>query len=212
MKTLFESVTGSKGYGLDLPDSDTDILRVIAHGFENYLGLEPYTEAKHILEGENDVVVYDVRFFAKLLLKGSFNALLPLFFEGTFIEQTFEDFIANRQNFFTINSVRSFYGFGNRSYKEFLEKGDYKAAANGLFILENLGSLALYGTTNFYFSELLRSVKRGKEKREDVVWHFENCLEAYKPENLVNETFVFPEKEAFNLLSQLTLKCLERGV
>ena len=60
--------------------------------------------------------------FCKTPTQRKFQCPAPLFFDGTFVEQTFEGFIANRQKFFTINSVRSFYGFGSRSYKEFLRR------------------------------------------------------------------------------------------
>lgn len=208
MKILFETMVGSRAYGLEFADSDTDILRVVAHNLEHYFGLSDYKEAQHVTEGGDDVVIYDVRFFARLLLKGGFNTLIPLHLEGANVHPLFQEFVDNRREFFTTKAVNSFYGFAKRSYQEFQKTGNWKAAANGLFVLETLNSLALEGGVNFENTPFLRSVKCGLEDRGHVLWYYENRLYAYHPEILVGKPFVRPVEGAEKLLSGLCISVL----
>ncbi len=69
---LFECITGSKAYGLDLPHSDTDIRGVFILPEQQFFGLE-YTD--QVSDETNDIVFYELRRFVKLLYQSNPNLL-----------------------------------------------------------------------------------------------------------------------------------------
>jgi uncharacterized protein len=69
---VFEGITGSKAYGLDTPNSDTDIRGVFVLPKEMYYGLE-YTA--QVNNDTNDIVYYELRRFMELLSKNNPNIL-----------------------------------------------------------------------------------------------------------------------------------------
>lgn len=69
---LFESISGSKAYGLDTPQSDTDIRGVFVLPEEDYFGLD-YTE--QVSNESQDIVYYELKRFVVLLSKSNPNML-----------------------------------------------------------------------------------------------------------------------------------------
>jgi len=69
---LFEGISGSKAYGLDLPTSDTDIKGVFVLPLSMYYGLD-YIPQVH--DKKNDVVYYELKRFVELLYKNNPNIL-----------------------------------------------------------------------------------------------------------------------------------------
>ncbi len=69
---LFESISGSKAYGLDTPQSDTDIRGVFVLPEEDYFGLD-YTE--QVSNESQDIVYYELKRFVELLSKSNPNML-----------------------------------------------------------------------------------------------------------------------------------------
>lgn len=69
---LFECISGSKAYGLDLPQSDLDIRGVFVLPEKNYFGLD-YTSQVSIATG--DILYYELKRFFELLLKNNPNIL-----------------------------------------------------------------------------------------------------------------------------------------
>lgn len=69
---LFECISGSKAYGLDLPTSDTDIKGVFVLPQQLYYGLD---YIQQISDAKNDVVYYELGRFVELLYKNNPNIL-----------------------------------------------------------------------------------------------------------------------------------------
>ncbi|MCP4156466.1 MAG: nucleotidyltransferase [bacterium] len=65
---LFKCIAGSKAYGLDTPESDTDIKGVFLLSREEYYGLEYYGQLNN---ESNDIVYYELRRFVELLYKNN---------------------------------------------------------------------------------------------------------------------------------------------
>ncbi len=69
---IYECISGSKAYGLDLPHSDTDIKGVFVLPQKDFYGLT-YTE--QVNNESNDIVFYELKRFLELLLKNNPNLL-----------------------------------------------------------------------------------------------------------------------------------------
>lgn len=69
---LLQCISGSRAYGLDTPQSDTDIKGVFLLGKKEYFGLH-YTE--QVANSSNDIVYYEVGRFVELLVRNNPNIL-----------------------------------------------------------------------------------------------------------------------------------------
>ena len=69
---LFEGISGSKAYGLNTPDSDTDIRGFFVLPEADFFGLH-YTE--QLSNESNDIVYYELKRFVDLLAKNNPNML-----------------------------------------------------------------------------------------------------------------------------------------
>ncbi|MEZ4776876.1 MAG: nucleotidyltransferase domain-containing protein [Bacteroidia bacterium] len=69
---IFECISGSKAYGLDLPTSDTDIKGVFVLPEDHYLSLDYIDQ---IANKTNDIVYYEIGRFISLLHKNNPNLL-----------------------------------------------------------------------------------------------------------------------------------------
>ncbi|MDR1182002.1 MAG: nucleotidyltransferase domain-containing protein [Bacteroidales bacterium] len=69
---LLQCISGSKAYGLDTPQSDTDIKGVFALGKNEFYGLS-YTE--QVANLTNDIVYYELKRFMELLARNNPNIL-----------------------------------------------------------------------------------------------------------------------------------------
>lgn len=69
---VFECISGSRSYGLDLPGSDMDIKGVFIQPKEEYYGL---TYVEQVSNESNDVVFYELGRFFELLVRNNPNIL-----------------------------------------------------------------------------------------------------------------------------------------
>src|SRR6185369_14845841 len=69
---LFEAITGSKAYGLNTPNSDTDIRGVFVLPKELFFSMH-YTE--QVSDERNDIVYYELGRFFELLTRNNPNVL-----------------------------------------------------------------------------------------------------------------------------------------
>jgi hypothetical protein len=69
---LLQCISGSKAYGLDTPQSDTDIKGIFALGKNEFYGLH-YTE--QVANPSNDIVYYELKRFVELLVRNNPNIL-----------------------------------------------------------------------------------------------------------------------------------------
>lgn len=69
---IYECISGSKAYGLDLPHSDTDIKGIYILPEDDFYGL---TYVEQVNNESNDIVFYELKRFIELLLKNNPNLL-----------------------------------------------------------------------------------------------------------------------------------------
>lgn len=225
MKVLFETRTGSRAYGLQMENSDCDTLRVVAHGPDEYLGITPYKESAQFKNGKDDVTVYDIRFFGKLLCAGNPNAILTLYFDRSnymVLTPEFEKFLLHRRDYLGPRVIESFRGFAYRGEQEFYEMmagqveglGVWKRAATSLYVLTALKSLGLSGGLGFRDGEIefIRQVKRGNVDAEEVKSVFER-LNKTTTKEVIGFYRVLSTQEAVNEavnreVRNLLVKCL----
>jgi hypothetical protein len=69
---IYECISGSKAYGLDVPDSDTDIKGVFVLPQKDYYGFNYVTQ---VADDTNDTVYYELGRFLELLKKNNPNIL-----------------------------------------------------------------------------------------------------------------------------------------
>ncbi|HCQ17605.1 MAG TPA: nucleotidyltransferase, partial [Cryomorphaceae bacterium] len=69
---VMECISGSKAYGLDTPESDTDIKGVFVLPKHEFYGLD-YLE--QVSNPSNDIVFYELKRFVELLAKNNPNIL-----------------------------------------------------------------------------------------------------------------------------------------
>ena len=69
---LLEVIAGSKSFGLDTPQSDTDIKGVFYLPKEQFYGLEYIPQ---ISNDTNDIVYYEIGRFIELLMKNNPNII-----------------------------------------------------------------------------------------------------------------------------------------
>ncbi|MFN3405362.1 MAG: DNA polymerase beta superfamily protein [Cytophagaceae bacterium] len=69
---IYECISGSRAYGLDLPHSDTDIKGIFLLSEDDFYGLG-YVE--QVNNESNDIVFYELKRFIELLLKNNPNLL-----------------------------------------------------------------------------------------------------------------------------------------
>lgn len=113
---LFECISGSKAYGTDLPDSDTDLKGVFILPESDFYGLD-YTE--QVASEKNDEVYYELRRFAELLYQSNPSILEMLASPPDCIlycDPLFEVFL--RENFLSRRCKETFAGFAFAQVKK----------------------------------------------------------------------------------------------
>lgn len=108
MKLILEAVMGSKAYGLDTPESDTDLKGVFVASTEEVLSLHPVKET--IDRTDPDVCYHEVEKFIRLALKGN-PTIIEQLFATEYTQLTWEGqiLVDNRDKFLS-NIVRESYG------------------------------------------------------------------------------------------------------
>jgi predicted nucleotidyltransferase len=107
---ILEGITGSKAYGLDNENSDTDIKGIFVAPSESFLGLYPARETHD--HTEPDWVYHEVGKFIKLAMGGNPTILELLFLDG-YLELTKAGkmLVDNRHLFLSTVVRKSYYGY-----------------------------------------------------------------------------------------------------
>ena len=115
--TIFLTLAGSKAYGLDTPESDTDIRGVTIIPDKSYyfgIGINKFEQADSMFNGEDDKTIYDIRKALKLMCDGNPNMLDLAFTDrNSFIKITefWEPVIENKEKFITKKLRFTFAGY-----------------------------------------------------------------------------------------------------
>jgi predicted nucleotidyltransferase len=125
MYKIYETIVGSRSYGLNRENSDTDIKGVYIQPLNDVLGFK-YKEHEII---SADTTYYEVRKFIELLGKANPTILEMLWIKDDFVlktSQAFEYIKNNRQFFLTKACQHSYLGYTFQQLKRFPEHQDYK--------------------------------------------------------------------------------------
>lgn len=111
--TVYSAVVGSKAYGTDTLESDTDVRGIaVLPDLSHYFGyLKKFEQFE---DKANDVVIYDVRKALKLIADCNPNMVDLLFVEDRFIQSIhpcFHKVIENRESFLSLRAVYSYTGY-----------------------------------------------------------------------------------------------------
>lgn len=107
-QTLLGGIVGSRAYGLNQPDSDTDRMRVVALPTTDMLGLSNPKLTEHTaIPGGDDTTTYEIRDFIGQALKSAPGALDMLWLPShTTMSPHGEELVANRSRFLS-QSIRN---------------------------------------------------------------------------------------------------------
>ena len=125
MKVILEGITGSKAYGLDTPESDTDIKGVILYPTEKILSLSKGKET--VNRTDPDIEHHEVEKFIRLASKCNPSILELLFLENYRILTDEGKLLVSIRNAFLNKTIYNSYG----GYAVQQAKRLYKKAQQG---------------------------------------------------------------------------------
>lgn len=105
---ILEGITGSKAYGLDHADSDTDIKGIYVAPTSDILGL--YNVPETIDHTDPDWVYHEVGKFIQLAMKGNPTILELLFLDGYLELTKFGKMLVDNRHLFLNNVIYKSYG------------------------------------------------------------------------------------------------------
>lgn len=109
-------VVGSKMYGMDTPDSDTDRKGVLIAPLSVYLGMESYEQFE---DPEADTVIYEFKKYLKLAASANPTILELLYAEDyEVLTDVGQELIANREMFLSKRIADSFMGYAMAQVKK----------------------------------------------------------------------------------------------
>lgn len=117
---LYDCLSGSKAYNLDLPTSDQDQRGIFILPEYSFMTLER-DKYVQINDTKNDIIYYELNRFAELLIKQNPNIIELLFIpEDKIISMhpTFKYFIENRNKFLTSNCYNTFGSYAINQIKK----------------------------------------------------------------------------------------------
>lgn len=148
---IFECISGSKAYGLDLPESDTDIKGVFILPEEDFYGFEYIPQVN---DETNDTVYYEIKRFLELCYKNNPTILEMLYTpkDKILLKSPLFDLIL-KISFLTLKAEKTFAGYASTQIKKAkglkkkifnpVEK-EKKSVLHFCSMLEKNGSVSLF--------------------------------------------------------------------
>jgi hypothetical protein len=123
---ILEGVVGSKAYGLDTPDSDTDRLGIFLQPAEHFLGLQKVEETIAFKDDDGDVTLHELKKWVQLALKCNPTVMELVWLESYTVESvTGRSLISMRELFLSKKFVRSSYlGYASGQFEKLKKRGD----------------------------------------------------------------------------------------
>ncbi len=142
IKLLFLVEGGSRIFGYASESSDYDVRGVFVHPLSVYLGLKPYDEVITIQRDNQDIVLFDIRKFHRLLLDSNPNVLewvrSPIVYYDRGYLDLYQDLVLGHID--APKLARAYKGI----IKNNLKKRDFKAVINTIRAYFNLKYLITY--------------------------------------------------------------------
>jgi hypothetical protein len=185
MKTIFKAIFGSKCYGTDDENSDTDIRGIYLPTIRDYLKLE----RKNEIRINDEEVYFSIDKFFKLAIENNPSVFEWMWIPNNLILEATEEFIPileNREKFLSKQLFYKFKGYamsefdemskltgktGEKRKKMILEYGyDPKKAMNCIRLIEQAKELLLHKEIIFPRPdrEMFLSIKRGEKRQTEI--------------------------------------------
>lgn len=169
-KVLYHTLSGSQLTGLTASTSDMDTLSVVAYPMDCYLGLVGYSESTHDKTGANDVLVHELRKFAKLAMAGNYACLASLFAPESKVltmHDAFRPFVVNAFAFVSKKAVSACVGQALTDYKTAVfSTMDYanntKAAARAYHLMDEARRMLENGSPGVDAGHTARQLRAGE--------------------------------------------------
>ncbi len=197
-KMILYGYRGSIAHGThvppDQPEStdDRDTMGVVIHPLNCYLGAYHPKDTREQFEGDNDIVIYDIKKFVGLLVKGNPNVISMLWNRDDMyltIDPLGQILIDNRELFLSKRVVSAFHGYAtSQLYKmEHLTGQGYmgakrkevynrygfdtKNAAHLIRLLRMCKEFLISGVFNVYRKDAkdLIAIKQGKRRLDSII-------------------------------------------
>jgi predicted nucleotidyltransferase len=208
---ILEGITGSRAYGLDTENSDTDIKGVFVTPTSKVLGLFPPPET--VDHTKPDVSYHEVAKFIRLALKGNPTILELLFLEGyTKLTKAGKMLVDNRDKFLS-NVIRKSYGGyalsqahkltarGGESFSSQTKNRYAKHARHCFRLIQQGKELLETGRLVVRVPNREELFEIGKLEPDALVDRFEQEFKAFDA-----ATSVLPDKPDFETVDNLLLK------
>jgi hypothetical protein len=112
-RLLYKVVVGSRAYGMEMPDSDTDYAGIFVPPEEYFFGLQAFDLLNE--QKDNDLQYYSLRKFASLAVANNPNVLELLFVDNrdilTITSGFADGFWKHRQKFLSQRCLKSYLGY-----------------------------------------------------------------------------------------------------
>ena len=180
MNTILSVIAGSRLYGTNHPDSDTDVRCVFGTANAVLLGMGPPSDQYQYIQPDGtDVQAWEIRKFLRMAAKGSFTALELLFAPDTSVAFNTPAGLVlreHREMFLTEKVRESLTGFVKSLSRELKpETESYKPFLHAIRVLWTVDKLYRTGMLNFrlHFGPQLRNECAGvwadPSRREECI-------------------------------------------
>lgn len=132
-KKIYTCLSGSKAYGLDHPDSDTDIRGVIVYPEKDYFAITRPQETIERIGATKDLVYHELRKFFVLATQNNPNILEMLYVDSNHIISTdvaFLDVLKNKDIFLSKEIYHRYKGYAKAQMSRMQNKYDRDGELN----------------------------------------------------------------------------------
>ncbi len=174
MKTILETVIGSRAYGLETPESDWDRRSVFVYPTRDFWKLNSPPD---VIEYPDSVVAFELRKFLKLASDGNPNVLEYLFSEyATSKSEEGGLLLVERERFLSKKMVAKYVGFAQGVFSKDSSSKDHMHAFRLLYTcIRALRSLTLDIRVAGY-GKFLMDVRNGQLSTRDLQAEFQRAL------------------------------------
>jgi len=151
MHIILSGVVGSRAYGLDNEQSDTDRLAIFAVNTNDLFGLKPIKET--MVSTAPDITSHEIRKYCRLAINGNPSVLELMYLPQYEVKTSFgQELIAIRSSFLSQKAVKNAYlGYAAQQFRRIETRGDYSFSSD------------LRGRTAKHARHLARLVTQGLE-------------------------------------------------
>lgn len=181
MTVLYHTYSGSRLTGLSTPTSDVDTLSVNAYPREYYLGVMAQPETRHTKNGDADVLVHELRKFARLAMAGNYGCLASLFAPSKSVllmHDAFRPFVVDAFVFVSMRAVASCVGQALTDYKSALvgfslnDPAAFKAAARSYHLLSEACAMMGDGKPEVEANWFAKDLRQGNLTLDEYQFEF----------------------------------------